>query len=78
MVVKSEIVTNIEIKLDLNLFAAVGYQVVEAGLATHLVASNLLGELQQELQALGLKARQFATLEALFLKYQVQSCIDTH
>ena len=47
---------------------------MEAGLATHLVASEKLDQLEQQLQRLGARAGDCQQLERLFSSFQA-SCV---
>ena len=50
-----------------------GFEVVEAGLATHLVSSEKLDQLEQQLQRLGAQAGDCQQLKRLFSSFQA-SC----
>ena len=53
--------------------ALVGYEVVEAGLATHLVAAEKLGELEERLSTSShTELQDHAHLERIFSSFQVQ------
>ena len=47
-----------------------GYQVVEAGLATHLVSSQKLGELEEQLVEAGNKAADSSVLDRILSSFQ--------
>ena len=54
-----------------------GFEAVEAGLATHLVSSQKLDQLEQQLQRLGPRAGDSEQLERLFSSFQASCNLES-